>query len=72
MMEECFAYDDELRRGGHFLGREALDLARNIESPLISSTKRPQCRELPKRPPLIPSFLVCPLVTYSAGVTPGR
>lgn len=25
MMDECFAYDDELRRGGHFLGGEALD-----------------------------------------------
>ncbi|MCC9601312.1 YciI family protein [Stieleria sp. JC731] len=25
MMEECFAYDDELRRGGHFIGGEALD-----------------------------------------------
>ena len=25
----CFAYDDELRRGGHFLGGEALDSARN-------------------------------------------
>ena len=24
MMEECFDYDDELRRGGHFLGGEAL------------------------------------------------
>jgi hypothetical protein len=24
MMEECFAYDDELRRGGHFLAGEAL------------------------------------------------
>jgi hypothetical protein len=24
MMEECFAYDDELRRNGHFLGGEAL------------------------------------------------
>ena len=23
-MEECFAYDDELRRGGHFLGGQAL------------------------------------------------
>ncbi|TWT74444.1 YCII-related domain protein [Posidoniimonas polymericola] len=23
-MEACFAYDDELRRGGHFLGGEAL------------------------------------------------
>jgi hypothetical protein len=27
--EECFAYDDVLRRGGHFLGGEALDSARN-------------------------------------------
>src|SRR5262249_55555943 len=25
-MEECFAYDDELRRGGHFLGGEALQM----------------------------------------------
>ncbi|QVL30729.1 hypothetical protein KIH39_17965 [Telmatocola sphagniphila] len=29
MIEDCFAYDDELRRGGHFLGGEALDSARN-------------------------------------------
>jgi hypothetical protein len=29
MFEVCFAYDDELRRGGHFLGGEALDSARN-------------------------------------------
>jgi hypothetical protein len=29
MREECFAYDDELRRGGHFLGGEALDSACN-------------------------------------------
>src|SRR5262252_8209735 len=29
MFEECFAYDDELRRGGHFLGGEALESARN-------------------------------------------
>ncbi|MFT3880953.1 MAG: YciI family protein [Gemmatales bacterium] len=28
MMNECMAYDDELRRGGHFLGGEALDSAR--------------------------------------------
>jgi hypothetical protein len=27
-MERCFAYDDELRRGGHFLGGEALQEAR--------------------------------------------
>ena len=29
MMEECFAYDDELRRNGHFAGGEALQSARN-------------------------------------------
>jgi hypothetical protein len=29
MFEECFAYDDVLRRGGHFVGGEALDSARN-------------------------------------------
>lgn len=29
LVEECFAYDDELRRGGHFLGGEALQGARS-------------------------------------------
>jgi hypothetical protein len=29
MMEECFAYDDELRKNGHFLGGEALQSAHN-------------------------------------------
>jgi hypothetical protein len=29
MIAACFAYDDELRRGGHFLGGEALDSVRN-------------------------------------------
>lgn len=29
MMQECMAYDDELRRGGHFIGGEALDSALN-------------------------------------------
>lgn len=29
LMNECFDYDDELRRGGHFLGGEALQAARN-------------------------------------------
>ena len=29
LMEACFQYDDELRRGGHFLGGEALGTARN-------------------------------------------
>ena len=27
-MDECFAYDDELRRGGHFVGGEALQEAK--------------------------------------------
>jgi hypothetical protein len=35
MMEECFAYDDELRRGGHFLGGEALDSARKAVTLMI-------------------------------------
>jgi hypothetical protein len=29
MMEKCFDYDDELRRGGHFLGGEALTSVRH-------------------------------------------
>src|SRR5262249_15199865 len=29
MMNECFDYDDELRRGGHLLGGEALQTVRN-------------------------------------------
>lgn len=29
LMEECFAYDDELRRNGHFVGGEALQSASN-------------------------------------------
>jgi hypothetical protein len=28
-MDRCFAYDDELRRGGHFLGGEALQSPHN-------------------------------------------
>jgi len=28
-MDECFTYDDELRRGGHFLGGEALQEAKS-------------------------------------------
>jgi hypothetical protein len=29
LMDACFAYDDELRKGGHFVGGEALQGARN-------------------------------------------
>lgn len=32
MMEECFAYDDVLRRGGHFAGGEALDTWRKSKT----------------------------------------
>ena len=28
-MDECFSYDDELRRNGHFVGGEALEAAGN-------------------------------------------
>ncbi len=29
LMDECFAYDDVLRKGGHFAGGEALQSAKN-------------------------------------------
>lgn len=29
LIEECLAYDDQLREGGHFLGGEALDSVKN-------------------------------------------
>lgn len=29
LMDECFAYDDALRKNGHFVGGEALQSARN-------------------------------------------
>jgi hypothetical protein len=29
LMQECFAYDDELRKGGHFISGEALQSVRN-------------------------------------------
>ncbi|MBD0267460.1 YciI family protein [Pseudanabaena sp. FACHB-2040] len=29
LMADCFAYDDELRRGGHFIGGEALQSIQN-------------------------------------------
>lgn len=32
MMKECFAYDDELRRNGHFVGGEALQSGRQSAS----------------------------------------
>lgn len=32
MMEECFAYDDVLRKNGHFVGGEALQSARDART----------------------------------------
>lgn len=39
MMEECFAYDDELRRGGHFISGEALDTVKNAVSLRMNNGK---------------------------------
>jgi len=30
-MDECFAYHDELRKNGHIVGGEALQIARNVQ-----------------------------------------
>ena len=38
-LERCFAYDDELRGGGHFLGGEALQPARNAAAVRCRSGK---------------------------------
>ena len=38
-MEECFAYDDVLRRGGHFLGGEALQPAQQARTVRMSEGK---------------------------------
>jgi hypothetical protein len=45
-IEECFAYDDVLRKGGHFLGGEALQGIRNaatlrLENGKVSVTDGP-------------------------------
>jgi hypothetical protein len=32
LMDECFAYDDVLRRNGHFVGGDALQSARNART----------------------------------------
>lgn len=38
-MDECFAYDDVLRENGHFIGGEALDVARNATTLRYQSGK---------------------------------
>lgn len=39
MMDECFAYDDVLRKNGHFAGGEALDNASNAATLRYSNGK---------------------------------
>ncbi len=39
MMDQCFAYDDELRRGGHFIGGEALDSVRKAVTLRVQNGK---------------------------------
>lgn len=39
MMDECFAYDDVLRKNGNFAGGEALDSARNATTLRYSNGK---------------------------------
>jgi hypothetical protein len=39
LMEECFAYDDILRKNGHFIGGEALQSARNARTLRFSKGK---------------------------------
>ncbi len=38
-MEECFTYDDELRRNGHFIGGEALQTPRNATTLRLQNGK---------------------------------
>jgi hypothetical protein len=38
-MDDCFAYDDLLRKNGHFVGGEALQSARNAVTPRWQSGK---------------------------------
>jgi hypothetical protein len=39
MMDECFAYDDVLRKNGHFIGGEALQSAPNATTLRLQSGK---------------------------------
>lgn len=39
LMDECFAYDDELRKNGNFIGGEALQSARNAVTLRYRSNK---------------------------------
>ena len=50
LMDECFAYDDVLRKNGHFVGGEALQSARNAttlrwKDGKVSITDGPVCRD---------------------------
>jgi hypothetical protein len=39
LMDECFAYDDVLRKNGHFVGGEALQSARNATTLRLQNGK---------------------------------
>ena len=45
-LEDCFAYDDELRRGGHFVGGQALQSAKNAVT-IRSSNGKPDVTDGP-------------------------
>ena len=47
-MDECFAFDDELRKGGHILGGEALQSARYLADGRRLSTR--SARDVPIDP----------------------
>jgi hypothetical protein len=40
LMDRCFAYDDELRRGGHVAGGEALQSARLADGPFAETREQ--------------------------------
>ena len=40
-MDECFAYHDELRKNGHIVGGEALQIARNAITASRGKWRRP-------------------------------
>ena len=53
-MEMCFAYDDELRRGGHFAGGEALQEERRRVEGAVEAHSVIVSQMAPARSPLLP------------------
>ena len=57
MMEACFAYDDELRRGGHFVGGEALDSCRKaVTLRVIDGKSGRSMARMPRRKKCLAAF----------------